>query len=176
MQKYAVIILLVVLLVALGLYVSFGIDKGSEGQPQQQAADPNYVEYVDSVNHVRLSHHKDWQASSSFGFIRLLPKGVSADFQSLTIELWAPVSKVTNSAFEAEPSVEITPERFVRLRHEEIPWKDGTGKTLDHKTTKTYMHWAVSSDRNVLLEAVPGQQPASIDPRIKKVIESMKFE
>lgn len=176
MPKFLGIIIAIIVVIAVGLYFAFGFKNDSPAQQQQAVTDPNYVEYVDSTNHVRLMHHKDWQAVSSFGFIRLIPKTMPADFQTVQIELWAPASKVSNAQFNSNPSVQITPERFVRVRHEEMPWEDANGNPMTQKATKSFIHWAVSADRNVLIEVEPRLQGSDIDPRIKKVLETLKFE
>lgn len=174
MSKFAAIILVIVVLVAAGLYLAFGLKDKNE--PQQQASDPNYVEYVDSTNKVRFMHHKDWTAVSTFGFVRLTPKvpTTPGQYEAVEFDLWAEGADISNPAFKASNPIEITAERSVRVRNEETPWQGGAN-SQNFKTTKTYLHWSVSEDRNVLVKIEPGQGN-DLDPRIKKVIETMKFE
>jgi hypothetical protein len=175
MSKLAIIITVLVVVVAAGLYFVFGMQADNkDNTPATQQADPNYVEYVDSVNHVRFMHHKDWQVTSSFGYVRLIPK-TQADFMYLQLQLWAPESRVAQLNFPKDSSVDIDSDTSVRVKHEEIQWKDSTGKPTN-QTTKTYLHLAESVDRDVILELESSQQIDVLDPRIKKVIETLQFE
>lgn len=176
MSKLAIIITVLVVVVAAGLYFVFGLEGGDKNNtPATQQADPNYVEYVDSTNHVRFMHHKDWQVMSSFGYVRLIPKTTQTDFMYLQLQLRAPQSRVAQLNFPKDSSIELDSDTSVRVKQEEIPWKDSTGKPT-RTATKTYLHYAESVGRDVIVEIEPGQQANAIDPRIKKVLETLKFE
>jgi hypothetical protein len=171
MKKIIVIILVLVLAVAAVLYFAYGKDESTP----ERVADPNYVEYVDSANHVKLTHHKDWQAVSSTGFIRLSPKVSQGEVKYVQIELWASDAKVQQLGFDTANSAPIG-DSVVRFVTQEIPWKDAQGNVMPYKTTKTYMLWPATPERNVVFEVSPGVLMGNVEEPIKKIVESLKFD
>jgi hypothetical protein len=174
MKKNIAIILVLILAVAAVLYFVYDQKNNAEA-PEQAVADPNYVEYVDAANHVKLMHHKDWQAASSTGFIRLSPKMSQGEVKYVQIELWATDAKVSQLGFDAANSAPVG-SRVVRYVNQEIPWKDSQGKTTAFETTKTYMHWPATSERNVVFEVSPGVLMGNIEEPVKKIVDSLKFD
>lgn len=170
MKKSLIVILIVLLLAAIALYFSVGM---KTQQPDTATIDPDYVEYKDQTNFVSLAHHKDWQAQSSYGFIRVTPKMVSTEFESLQVTMQAPQAVMQDLKFTTAPNSVRIGEYTYRVVDREMTWKDGSGKPLDLKTVTSYYHLALEG-QNVVIEVKPG---TGVNPaeKVRKTIESIKF-
>jgi hypothetical protein len=175
MSKYPIIILLVVIVAAAGLYLAFGISVRGPDANQPAANNGDYAEYNDTTNHVSLLYPRDWNAVSTTGHINLMPKSGNGDVQTIGIELWAAEAKTSDPGFKVANAIEITPDRFVRVRQEQTEWKDADGNPAGFSTSKTFVHWAVSPEQNIIFEISPAA-PSDLTPQIKKIIESVRFE
>lgn len=169
MKKSLILVVVLILGLAVGLYFAF-----NKQVTQEANSNSDYVVFQDLINNVSVSHHKDWTVQNSLGYIRFLPKSATSEFELMQVTLNAGSGVLKTHNLDKANSF-IFDNRLIRYSTEENQMVDANKKPVGPVIKKTFYLWGAGDGREVLFEVTPGTDRDPI-PAAQEVIKSIKFK